>query len=51
LIVTDFGHTHEETDMGNPAGVRAKKREKRRKKYDRRLAAKAAAPAAQAGKK
>jgi hypothetical protein len=29
--------------MGNPAGVRAKKKEKRRKKEDLRLAAKAAA--------
>lgn len=30
--------------MGNPAGVRRKKKEKRRKKEDLRLAAKTAAP-------
>jgi hypothetical protein len=33
----------QETTMGNPAGVRAKKREKRRKKEENRLAKKATA--------
>ena len=37
--------------MGNPAGVRAKKREKRRKKEDKRLAAKAPPPMPTATKK
>jgi hypothetical protein len=40
---TDFSHRVQETAMGNPAGVRAKKREKRRKKQELRLTAKAAA--------
>ena len=31
--------------MGNPAGMRMKKKEKRRKKHEIRLAAKEAAPA------
>ena len=34
--------------MGNPAGVRMKKKEKRRKKHELRLAAKAAGPAKEA---
>ena len=32
--------------MGNPAGMRMKKKEKRRKKHEIRLAAKEAAPVA-----
>lgn len=39
-----------EMAMGNPAGMRMKKKEKRRKKHNQRLAAKAA-PAAPAAKK
>jgi hypothetical protein len=39
-------HTIEEMTMGNPAGVRMKKREKRRKKHERRLAAKGSGQAA-----
>ena len=36
-------HIPGEIEMGNPAGMRMKKKEKRRKKQDLRLAAKAAA--------
>jgi hypothetical protein len=37
--------------MGNPAGVRMKKKEKRRKKHELRLAAKATAKEAAPAKK
>lgn len=35
-----FTNSTKETAMGNPAGVRLKKKEKRRKKHELRLAAK-----------